>query len=39
MQFQVTEIEFDFESDDEELDAFDRGIIIDEVTNHDLGSR
>ena len=31
MQFQVTEIEFDFESDDEELDAFNRGIITDET--------
>ena len=31
MQFQVTDIEFDFESDDEELDAFNRGIIIDET--------
>ncbi len=33
MLYQITEIEFDFESDDEELDAFNRGIIIDEVTN------
>ena len=31
MQFQVTDIEFDFESDDEELDAFNRGIITDET--------
>ena len=31
MQFQITSIEFDFESDDEELDAFNRGIIIDET--------
>jgi hypothetical protein len=33
MLYQVVDIEFDFESDDEELDAFNRGIIIDEVTN------
>lgn len=33
MNFQLTDIEFDFESDDEELDAFNRGIIIDEVTS------
>ncbi len=31
MLFQVTDIEFDFESDDEELDAFNRGIITDET--------
>ncbi len=31
MKFQVTDIEFDFESDDEELDAFNRGIITDET--------
>jgi hypothetical protein len=31
MIFQVTDIEFDFESDDEELDAFNRGIITDET--------
>jgi hypothetical protein len=31
MIFQVIDIEFDFESDDEELDAFNRGIITDET--------
>ncbi len=31
MLFQVLDIEFDFESDDEDLDAFNRGIITDET--------
>ena len=32
MLYKITQIEFDFASDDEELDAFNRGILIDEVT-------